>query len=502
LGSQAEQLLRSALEKIVFFECRVQALEGELDVARGAARRAQEEASRARAERVELERSLAEARGALADALSKNGELLERARLLEEERQRFMATLIEQARVGAAPSGAHHSSSSDHEAERGIDLGEFIAELRGEVERLQKWKEAALAGGIMLEDAGAPKTLGELRAEPASVPEVAARFEANGRIGVTPTDVARLEARLSTRAERVLYETSMADLSASDPRARKRAADALRALGSGAAAPLVAAALGREEDADVKAALCAALGALSPDTGAEELLAREMRDDRPRVRVAAVQALADTRRETAVPRLCAALGDRSAFVRRRAAMCLGYFGGATAETSLIAALEDADAGVVRMAALALSGRPTREAQRALLSALHHEDASVRRVAAATVRRWAGDVAVDDSSVLLARRSSHRLAERLALLGDASLREAVLAAPAETNARAKIATSDDALTPQFGDAVLQEVRVALRGRTTHELAESLVVSEGAVERALAGLVSQGAVVARGSRFFAG
>src|SRR6266498_2797967 len=58
-----EGLLRSALEKIVFFECRVSQLEAELTSALAAAERARSDGAQARRREVELEQALAAERG-------------------------------------------------------------------------------------------------------------------------------------------------------------------------------------------------------------------------------------------------------------------------------------------------------------------------------------------------------------------------------------------------------------------------------------------------------
>src|SRR6516164_2482146 len=88
-----EGLLRSALEKIVFFECRVSQLESELAAAKAASDRARGDAAGARRREVELEQALA-------------------------------------AEEGQA------------------DLAGFIAELRAEIETLRAFKDSAVAAGF------------------------------------------------------------------------------------------------------------------------------------------------------------------------------------------------------------------------------------------------------------------------------------------------------------------------------------------------------------------
>jgi hypothetical protein len=84
--SGPEEFLRGALEKIVFFECRVSQLDAELTAARTVAAREKEAAAAARAREVELETLLVQARSALAAMKSRSVELEERVQLLEAER--------------------------------------------------------------------------------------------------------------------------------------------------------------------------------------------------------------------------------------------------------------------------------------------------------------------------------------------------------------------------------------------------------------------------------
>ena len=162
-----------------------------------------------------------------------------------------------------------------------------------------------------------------------------------------------------------LYERSMDDLCAPDARRRLRAVRALEALGSKAAAPLLAAALGREPEAEVKAALLGALARF------EEPFAAELAESRargPRAPPCGRRARgARRRRGRRAPRIGSprALSDESPLVRRRAALLLGFSAGERAEATLAVALGDPDRGVARAAAAALSGRPSARAQAAL-----------------------------------------------------------------------------------------------------------------------------------------
>src|SRR5512144_2676148 len=135
-GSKAiadpQGLLRSALEKIVFFECRVSQLESELAAARTTAERARGDAAQAHRQGVEHEQAAAAERGARADAEARADDLSERVRLLEGERERLLSGLVERARIGGAPD----SRGAPGPDEGGADLAGFIAELRNEIEQL------------------------------------------------------------------------------------------------------------------------------------------------------------------------------------------------------------------------------------------------------------------------------------------------------------------------------------------------------------------------------
>jgi len=531
LSGHPEDLLRGALEKIVYFECRLSQLEAELAAAREVAARGKDASASARGREAALEADMARNRAVLDDERARSGELADRVRLLEGERERFLAGLIDQARIGAAPREGAEPPDDDR-----ADLAGFIAELRGEVERLRPWKAAAEQAGISLPDD--PPRREPRPAEP--VPALAARFDAAGRLGLAPAEAKRLEAQLPTRAERSLYEKSMDDLASADAGARRRAADCLRALGSRATAPLLAAAVGRERDAEVKAALLAALGALA-EPAAADIARRALDDQRPPVRAAALEALAALAKDRAEPDLLRAFADPSPLVRRRAALLAGFVPGPAAEDALASALADRDASVARAAALALSGRPTARAQGALARALDHREPGVRRAAAESVSRWSGEAVDAEASAPERRRAARRIADKLAALGEGTLRDAVVAAaetigaPApvtSTAARAPTATptatstSTPAPTPAtllatapaplartavavadapgpsdpLEEAVVAELRAALRGRSLDELAAAVPGGRPAAEVALRSLVARGALAQRGARFF--
>src|SRR6266540_1303853 len=541
---EPEGLLRSALEKIVFFECRVSQLEAELSAAKAAAERARADVAGVRRREIELEQALAAERGQRGDADRRAVESEERIRLLETERERLLGGLVERARLAGAPD----SSGAPAPEEGQADLAGFIAELRAEIEALRTFKAVAVAAGFA--GGAAPDGMGRKLGEPvASVAELAGRFDAQGRVGVSAGDTARLTDLLGTRADRALYERSMDDLSAPEAGKRLRAVRALEALGSRAAAPLLASALGREPEAEVKAALLAALARFK-EPFAADLAERELADPRAAVRVAALEALAAVADGRAQERLAGALSDESPLVRRRAALLLGFTAGARAEEALAIALCDPDRGVARAAAAALSGRPSARAQAALARGLEHPEVAVRRAAAVALGRISGEVVDAEGTASARRASTRRITERLARMDGEELRSAVLrsastarataerviaattpasigtafagspsagspspppraggegrgegAVPARTaSARVAVLEAPQPGSQDLEPRVVAELRAALRGCTEATLASVLGAPPARVEATLAALAARGGVEKRGTRWF--
>jgi len=453
----AGELLRSALEKIVYFECRVAQLESELAAARQVAERARGDAAEARTAEAEAMKALAAEREARAEATSRALEATDRVRLLEAERERLMAGLVERARVG----GAAGYDGQPGPEEGGTDLASFIAELRAEIESLRS--ALAAQGGQARQEPGRHE--GALRpgAQASTVEGLAHGFDAGGRTGLSTGDTAQLKGLLAGRADKVLYERALAELSSGPAEVRTRAIRQLVALGAGAAAPLLAAALGREQDAGVKVALLQALAGLG-EPAVADLLARELEDGRPEVRAAALVALAALDEPKALPHLTRGLGDRSPVVRRRAAVLLNTSRDPGAEEALVAALRDLDAGVARAAAVALTGRDAEPVRRALgrYQAAHPAVTPAARLGAA----------------------AHAPASRVAV--------AVLEAPA---AAPRGGPSGAALEA----AIEQELRGALRGLTAAELLGAVGVAAPRLEGALEAMRTRGLVTPRGARW---
>lgn len=527
-----EEFLRGALEKIVFFECRVSQLTAELAAERAAVHREKEVTVAARAREVELEMLLAQARSSITTMKSTIVELEERVRLLEAEREQFLAGFVERAQVASTPGDI--DSESPGEQTDLAALAGFIAEMREKIEQLKLWKVAALKAGINIDEGSDFHTSSSV----STVSSLADRFEKAGRLSVARTDSEQGNVLFTTRAESSLYDRSAEELTSLDPERRKRAAECLRALGSHAAGPRIVDALNHESDPAVKVALLGALAAIG-DSSAITTVIREVADPHPEVRVAVLDATSAIAKDHAESVLVGALSDSSPLVRRRAVLLLSFMTSAKATSSLTAMVSDPDPGVARIAAQALSGRPDIQAQSALTKALNHQETVVRRCAADAVTRWSGEVIDPNASPVQRRRTVRRITDTLNKLGEDVLRQAVIKEPKNSapaprlsivpqqpeavvvnvpaskpmNTAAINAVTPGNVPPQVENApvsidkpsipetsLLGEIRISLRGRTAEELSKLIGSEAGAVTKSLENLVKRGLISQRGSRFF--
>jgi HEAT repeat protein len=121
-----DALLKSALEKIVYFEARSEQVQNELANARAEAERHRRELGFAAQREIELRREIAELEVKLNRAHSEREEIAKLNEALRAERASLMGKLIEASRI-------HDSDREDLEADAGLDLASFISELRSEV---------------------------------------------------------------------------------------------------------------------------------------------------------------------------------------------------------------------------------------------------------------------------------------------------------------------------------------------------------------------------------
>lgn len=382
------ELLRAALEKIVFFEWRLSEIAAELASAQSRTAAAELERSRAEelaraaqyqtqaarrqasdleAERTRLAALLAHPPHA-AELAPRDGAALEaereRSALLEAElagarreldrqraeRERWLVEMIDQARSGDEAPAA---------------LAQFISELRAEVIALRA--RAAEADALLTKAGIAPPPSSE-PPPPALAPqrdpepvEAARKFWAEGRLGgasaafdsataLTATQVPGVEGA----AARALVDQCLRSLQSHDPPRREQAARHLAALPVSSAAPLVAAALGEEREPRTRSWLVRALVACGGE-GAAGLAAQLQSAVEPAlVRLAALEALCQLGGDRARAALEAAANDSSTSVRRRAAA----LSAASGQIELLARLSLDDDASVRAACQAA----TREAE--------------------------------------------------------------------------------------------------------------------------------------------
>jgi len=497
-----EALLKSALEKIIYFEARSEALHSDLRGAREEMDRLKGELSEASRREMELRRRVAE------------GERVNEA--LRAERAALIEKIIEVARI-------HDSGQSGADA---FDLASFIAQLRSE----------AIARPAREEKA--PPSEAEIIASHAE------RLCAEGRLEVRPDEVRALsEAALPGATEEGLFGLSARELSSEQATARLRAAERLRALGASAAAPLLAGALHRERVPEVRAALLSAFAELAGGEGAA-VVSPHLCAEEPEVRIAALKALIALDPPSAAPHLSAAMKDPDRSVRRRASLlALGLSADVALRLGEQAA-SDADAEVRALGALALGAATGEKARALLLAALKDADDKVRRAAAKSLSRLLGeDVSgVAALSAVQRRREVRRLAslpakpEPPAGLGE--LRDRIAArlgervqkgpeaepfcthngspreveAPALAYASVRPAASASAAPARapapraapkpnaLAGPALAELRRSLKGLTVPDLSSALRATAPAVNAALCELVQRGAAVRRGIKYF--
>jgi len=384
----AAQLLRAALEKIVFFEWRISELSGELA------------AAHARCGTAEKARAEAEDEARAASRLTKAARIqcaeleAERARLsalltrpahggpepgaLDAERRRAAALEadLEQSRAELARSRAERErwlSEMIAQAKTGDDdpaaLAQFISELRGEVIALrdhQKKCEALLAeAGIALPALEAPH---HRESHPPRGPEPveqARQMWAEGRlspIAATTTPFAVPLDPKESAAARALADQCLRSLISADSARREQAARHLVAAPLASAAPAIASALSQEPDPKTRAQLAKALAACGGEGAAEMVAQLQSAPEPPLVRLAALEALC------AIPSrareaLEIAARDETPAIRRRAA-ALAASAGVEDLAARLSADEDASVRAAVAAARTEAPPPARPAPQA------------------------------------------------------------------------------------------------------------------------------------------
>jgi HEAT repeat protein len=455
------------LEKVVYFECRVDQLATDLAGGQAQIGRLKDDLARAAERELRLKHELASLESKLAQSQRERDEARTQLGASRAERERFLEKLLD----------AEHIRQAGRDSDE-ADLASFIAELRSEV--------------IGLRPGNAPQA----EAVPAkleSAQEAAAAFAAQGRIGVGESDREQIQssARFSTRSEETLFALSVRELSASDSASRLRAAQRLKALGARAAVPALAAALHAEQESEVACALIEALAAVG-DSTILPLVRSHLESPSVEARLSALEAAARFKDEGCFEQ---AADDDSPRVRRRAAILAAA--GGIGFAALSRGAGDKDPSVRRVAVLGLAAASGPNAQAALLSALDDGDASVRRAAAKGLSNSFGPeiFAVPDLEPGRRRREIRRISARGPFAGEPPT------VPAPDLRKPSAAGGHGAAgLDELESETLSRVYAALRGQSLDELVQGSSASREQVLAAAASLEKRGQVVRRGPRYY--
>jgi hypothetical protein len=534
-----EALLKSALEKVVFFECRLDQLSSDLSRANSEIERLKSELSRASQLEVQLRQELAASESRANLAKRERDEALENAAVARQERERFLDRLIEAEQIRRAG-----------EENEGIDLASFIAELRSEVlhlratvsdqhapfqpvrsvvsttvqtsrqhqdeHRPESQREhqdadspslAPASTAASLESTHSPKPTTSATTSRIvgfrSTQDAATLMASQGRIGIGEQEhqALSIRARFETRSEETLFFLSLRELAASDSVSRMRAAQRLKSLGPRAALPAIAAALNTEESPEVICALMEVCAA-AKENSIIPLLEIKLGSASVEVRLSALEAVF---RLQGPPCLARAMQDKSSRVRRRAAVLAA--GQSEAISVLEQAAGDADASVRRVAALGLAAVGGARAQSWLLSALDDSDVTVRRAAAKGLSRSFGPqaFAIADLDTSRRRREIRRLLAQPTM--EITARAANLTSPSVTPLATMSTTSSNTVAApcpppnsQLESDILDIVYSALRGQSQEELGRNLKADQELVAASVSSLLQRGKLVRRGQRYF--
>jgi len=470
----APELLRAAMEKVVFFEWRLGEMSAELAAAQSRAAAAEMERARLAQQRSEAEReaetarehvhALEAERERLSSLLARPANLAADSAAVQAERARAagLAAELAEARREIERQRAERDRWLDERLSQALGSGDaegslasFISELRGEVialrERQKQCDELLRQAGIAQPTSSSRPLLPVAPRrdlfEEARALWTQARGSGGGsgdtiRNSVPGAGVAYGVPGFPSVAATALAEQCLRGLSARDPARREQAARHLAAMPVPAAAPALASALGAESDMRARAQMALAVVACGGPAAAD-LVAELQSDPEPLVRLAALDALCSLP-DRAAGALETATRDPSPAVRRRAAAIASAQG---SEEILSRFAMDAD-GSVRAAT------------------------SVRELPAPAQKPAPVPPVLDD----LAARSRA---------------PAVRAVPAPAAAPAR---------DLVRDAVLA-VQTAIFGMTESELGEALALPASEVPALVASLVSSGRLARRGKRLVA-
>lgn len=509
MSDTPEALLKSALEKIVYFEARSTQLSNDLGHTRAEVERLKVELAGAAQREIELRRVIAELEVRSTRAHAEREDSARVTEALRRERAELIGKMLEASRI-----------QRSGEPLEDFDLAQFIAELRSEV--------------ILKRESGqvVPMVVAAPCAVTQGVTEVGYELRAQGRLHVSAAQLAELGGASSFpgRSEETLFGFSIRELAAADVHARVRAAERLKALAHPAAAPALATALNAETE---PAALVAFLGALSglAKVEAVPVVQPHLTSPSPDVRIAALKALLVLDPGQAGPHLAAAMKDPDSAVRRRASLlALGLTGNA-ALTLGEQAIRDAMPDVRSLAALVLGASGAESARTALLEAMRDSDLRVRRSASQAmsrllgrdvtglasldaaqrrreVRRLINEPANPIRAVLeqVDRKPVNRPPSQASHVSDAPrlVREVSQPHASRAAVKARVAVLEVVEAPQVSPTllakVMRELRASIRGCPVETLMSSLNASGPETLQALTMLIEQRQVVRRGHKYF--
>nr|WP_255672271.1 HEAT repeat domain-containing protein [Corallococcus sp. AS-1-6] len=456
-------MLKSALEKIVYFEARAQQLHGELASTRDELSHLKEDLAAGHQRELDLRREVASLEVKSARAQAEREELSRLNHALRLERDQLMAKLLDASRIHS--SGQARAVAEDDADELGFDLASFISQLRSEV--ILRGDVPAVrtpySGPAVPLKASEPSVPWTERPAPAIPPRASAvaadsglspvareaqRLQSEGRLRVSAEQMAELSGHSGSTTDETLFGFSVRELSAADAAARVRAAERLKALAHPAAAPALAAALHAETDATAQVALVQAFAGLCREEGAS-VVSPLLSSPVPEVRIAALKALLVLAPKDAAPHLAQAMKDSDRSVRRRASLLALGLEGETARRLGEDAIHDTDPEVRALAALALGAGRGENARTLLLGALDDGEARVRKAAAQSLSRILGH----DVSAVVALDDAHRRREirRLATLPVKPVRATLEVKPAPVAAEVAQPTAVQAAQPVAASA---------------------------------------------------
>lgn len=471
LLARPESLLKSALEKIVYFEARSQQLENDLTAVRSESDRLRNDVAQAAQREIELRRCVAELEVRATRAHAEREESARVVEALRRERAELIGKMLDASRI--------HKSDEVPDPDS-FDLARFISELRGELMHRHQIPQSAIEAPP---PAPAPSV-------PSVVTTLAHELKAQGRLDVPAQALASGQA-FAGRTEETLFGFSVRELSAPDTQARIRAAERLKALGHPAAAPALATALHAETDPTVQVALLASFAHFAKVQGVP-VVAPLLSSAFPDVRISALKALLTLDPTQAGPHLTAAMNDPDRAVRRRASLLALSLTGEAALTLGQKAIHDSDVQVRSLAALVLGASGAEAARPWLFRAMRDPEEKVRRAAAESLSKLLGR---DVSTVVgLEDAPRARAVRQLAHLPNAPV--AASSRTARTAVAVAVVEQREVVTEQLCSAVLVELRSAIRGRTLEQLNHQFTHAED-VCRVLEG---RGQVVRRGAKYF--